>query len=95
MIMSNYVMHIGRNGGSYGVREVSEDLIVWQSADASASSAAYLVAFLNAHARHLGAHQARRTLIALGSDLAALDTPPSAVQPDVRPDDDEPERRTA
>lgn len=80
--MSTYVMHIGRNGGAYGVRETTEDLLVWQAADASASSAAYLVAFLNAHARHLGAHEVRRLLCPLGSDLAALDTPPSAVEGD-------------
>jgi hypothetical protein len=80
--MSTYVMHIGRNAGPYGVRETTEDLLVWQAPDASASSAAYLVAFLNAHARHLGAHQARRALSVLGSALPALDTPPSAVEGD-------------
>ena len=67
--MSTYVMHIGRNGGAYGVRETSEDLLIWQAEDASASSAAYLVAFLNAHARHVDAAQARRLLGPLGSTL--------------------------
>jgi uncharacterized protein YecE (DUF72 family) len=80
MIMSNYVMHIGRNGGSYGVREVGTELLVWQSELASASSAAYLVAFLNAHARHRSAADVRELLTGLGSDLAphaqASDTPP-------------------
>ena len=80
--MSTYVMHIGRNAGAYGVRERTEDLLIWQASDASASSAAYLVAFLNAHGRHLGAHEARRLLCAFGSDLTALDTPPSAVEGD-------------
>lgn len=69
--MSNYVMHIGRNGGDYGVREVGTKLLVWQSDDASASSAAYLVAFLNSHARHVPASDVRRVLTALGSDLSA------------------------
>ena len=80
--MSTYVMHIGRNKGAYGVRERTEDLLIWQADDASASSAAYLVAFLNAHARHLGAHEVRRLLGAFGSALAPLDTPPSAVEGD-------------
>lgn len=81
--MSNYVMHIGRNGGDYGVREVGTKLLVWQSQEASASSAAYLVAFLNAHARHVDAGRARRLLSDLGSDLAPDQTA-----------DDAPEQRT-
>ena len=70
-IMSTYVLHIGRNGGAYGVRERTEDLLIWQAEDAGASSAAYLVAFLNAHARHLGAHQARRAARRVRFDAAA------------------------
>jgi hypothetical protein len=80
--MSTYVMHMGRNGAGYGVHEKIEDLRVWEASDASPSSAAYLVTFLNAHARHLGAHEVRRALVPFGSELAPLDTPPSAVEGD-------------
>jgi len=69
--MSTYVMHIGRNGGAYGVRETTADRLIWQAEDASASSAAYLVAFLNAHGRHLPADRARELLGAFGSTLPA------------------------
>ena len=68
--MSTYVMHIGRNGGAYGVRETTADRLIWQAEDASASSAAYLVAFLNAHGRHLDAVAVARLLGAFGSTLA-------------------------
>jgi hypothetical protein len=76
--MSTFVMHHTQQ--LYGVRERTEDLLVWQSADASASSAAYLVAFLNAHCRNVPAHDVRRALCALGNDLSPIDTPPSAVE---------------
>lgn len=80
--MSTFIMHHVQQ--NYGVKETTEDLLVWQAADASASSAAYLVAFLNSHCRHIGAHEVRRLLGGLGSELPPLDTPPSALQSDRR-----------
>lgn len=76
--MSTFVMH--HTAQNYGVREKNEDLLVWQSVTASASSAAYLVAFLNAHCRDVPAHAVRRALCALGNDLSPIDTPRSAVE---------------
>ena len=80
--MSTYLIHMGHNATGYGVHEKIEDLRVWQAADANPSSAAYLVTFLNTHARHLGAHEVRRALCLFGSDLEPLDTPPTAIEGD-------------
>lgn len=73
---SSYKIHMSKAG--HGVKESTEDLLVWQAGDASASTAAYLVAFLNAHAREVPAHRVRTLLVELGSDLASVPTPPSA-----------------
>lgn len=80
MTRSRYVLH--HSAAGYGVKETTEDLLVWRSPAASATSAAYLVTFLSSHAIDLPAHEVRALLVAFDSDLDARPAPPSAVMPE-------------
>lgn len=73
MTRSRYVLDHGQH--FYGVRETTTNLVVWRSAGASATSAAYLVTFLNSHAIDLPARAVRAMLVPFDSMLDAEPEP--------------------